>query len=86
MVELIHRLIPRDIEKLQRMDALVHIFDEVSGTDGAFAAGLCLSPERAIAFNPVLLVDEVSTIIGENFKHSDTIGENKVYSEKNFNN
>ncbi|CAF0835997.1 unnamed protein product [Adineta ricciae] len=50
MVELIRRVIPRDIvggnvEKLQRMDALVHIFYEVSGTSGAFAAGLGLIPQ-----------------------------------------
>jgi MFS family permease len=49
MVELIRRVIPRDIvggdvEKLQRMDALVHIFYEVSGTSGAFAAGIGLIP------------------------------------------
>ncbi|UJR24703.1 hypothetical protein I4U23_006077 [Adineta vaga] len=49
MVELIRRVIPRDIvggnvEKLQRMDALVHIFYEISGTSGAFAAGLGLIP------------------------------------------
>jgi len=49
MVELIRRVIPRDIvggdvEKLQKMDALVHIFYEVSGTSGAFAAGIGLIP------------------------------------------
>jgi MFS family permease len=49
MVELIRRVIPRDIvggdvEKLQRMDALVHIFYEISGTGGAFAAGIGLIP------------------------------------------
>ena len=49
MVELIRRVIPRDIvggdsEKLQRMDALVHIFYEVSGTAGAFTAALGLIP------------------------------------------
>jgi len=42
MVELIRRVIPRDIvggdvNKLRRMDAIVHIFYEVSGTAGAFA-------------------------------------------------
>jgi hypothetical protein len=40
----------------------------------------------AIVFNPVLIVDEESTIIGENIKNSDIIGDNKVYSEKIFNN
>lgn len=49
MVELIRRVIPRDIvggnaEKLQRMDAVVHIFYEVSGTAGAFATALGLIP------------------------------------------
>ncbi|KAF8316251.1 uncharacterized protein EI90DRAFT_3134536 [Cantharellus anzutake] len=43
MVELIRRVIPRDIvganpEKLRRMDALVHIMYELSGTGGAFAS------------------------------------------------
>ena len=42
MVELIRRVIPRDIvggdvNKLRRMDATVHIFYEVAGTAGAFA-------------------------------------------------
>jgi MFS family permease len=49
MVELIRRVIPRDIvggdvDKLQRMDALVHIFYEISGTTGAFATGIVLIP------------------------------------------
>jgi MFS family permease len=49
MVELIRRVIPRDIvggdsRKLQRMDALVHIFYEVSGTAGAFTTALALIP------------------------------------------
>jgi hypothetical protein len=49
MVELIRRVIPRDIvggdvEKLQRMDALVHIFYEMSGTSGAFVVGIVLIP------------------------------------------
>lgn len=49
MVELIRRVIPRDIvgdhvEKLQKMDALVHIFYEVAGVSGAFATGLGLIP------------------------------------------
>ncbi|KAF8344241.1 uncharacterized protein EI90DRAFT_3028936 [Cantharellus anzutake] len=43
MVELICRVIPRDIvgtnpEKLRRMDALVHIMYEVSDTGGTFAS------------------------------------------------
>ncbi|CAF0952367.1 unnamed protein product [Rotaria sp. Silwood1] len=49
MVELIRRIIPRDIvggdvDKLQRMDSLVHICYEVSGTAGAFATALGLIP------------------------------------------
>ncbi|CAF1193982.1 unnamed protein product [Adineta ricciae] len=50
MVELIRRIIPRDIvgsdeEKLQRMDALVHVFYEVAGVSGAFVTGLVLIPK-----------------------------------------
>lgn len=49
MVELIRRVIPRDIvggnvQKLRRMDALVHIFYEISGTGGAFCTALALIP------------------------------------------
>src|SRR5262249_40049941 len=45
----IRRVIPRDIvgghiQKLRRMDALVHIFYEVSGTAGAFCTALALIP------------------------------------------
>lgn len=49
MVELIRRVIPRDIvggnvQKLRRLDALVHIFYESSGTAGAFCTALALIP------------------------------------------
>ena len=49
MVELIRRVIPRDIvggnvQKLRRMDAIVHIFYEVSGTAAAFCTSLALIP------------------------------------------
>ena len=49
MVELIRRVIPRDIvggniKKLRQLDALVHIFYEVSGTAGAFCTALALIP------------------------------------------
>lgn len=63
MVELIRRVIPRDIvggnvEKLQRMDALVHIFYEVSGTAGAFVTALGLIPRLgnnyAFIITPIL--------------------------------
>lgn len=63
MVELIRRVIPRDIvggdvQKLRRMDALVHIFYEVSGTAGSFATGLALIPRLgnnyAFIITPIL--------------------------------
>jgi hypothetical protein len=63
MVELIRRVIPRDIvggdaEKLQRMDALVHIFYEVAGTTAAFATALGLIPalgnNYAFIITPIL--------------------------------
>ena len=49
MVELIRRVIPRDIvgddaEKLQKMDAVVHVFYEIAGVSGAFTTGLGLIP------------------------------------------
>ncbi|KAK9241855.1 hypothetical protein V1506DRAFT_161345 [Lipomyces tetrasporus] len=49
MVELIRRVIPRDIvggnvQKLRSMDSLVHIFYEVAGTGGAFCTALALIP------------------------------------------
>ncbi|KLJ09222.1 hypothetical protein EMPG_15363 [Blastomyces silverae] len=49
MVELIRRVIPRDIvggnvQKLRRLDALVHIFYEIAGTSGAFCTALALIP------------------------------------------
>ena len=49
MVELIRRIIPRDIvgtdeEKLQRMDALVHVFYEIAGVTGALTTALVLIP------------------------------------------
>ncbi|EAQ85512.1 hypothetical protein CHGG_09526 [Chaetomium globosum CBS 148.51] len=50
MVELIRRVIPRDIvggnvQKLKKMDSLVHIFYEISGTAGAFTTGLAIIPQ-----------------------------------------
>lgn len=50
MVELIRRVIPRDIvggdvQKLRRLDALIHIFYEISGTAGAFCTALALIPQ-----------------------------------------
>lgn len=50
MVELIRRVIPRDIvgghvQKLRRMDAVIHIFYEIAGTSGAFCTALALIPK-----------------------------------------
>lgn len=50
MVELIRRVIPRDIvggdiQKLRRMDAMVHIFYEVAGTGASFCTALALIPK-----------------------------------------
>jgi MFS family permease len=70
MVELIRRIIPRDIvgsdeEKLRRMDALVHIFYEISGVSGAFTTGLVLIPRLgnnyAFIITPILF--SLSSII-----------------------
>ena len=49
MIEVIRRVIPRDIvggniEKLQRMNALVSIFFEIAGISGTFVTGLVLIP------------------------------------------
>ncbi|CAF3650515.1 unnamed protein product [Rotaria sordida] len=49
MVELIRRVIPGDIvgsddEKLQRMDAIVHVFYEIAGVSGALVTGVVLIP------------------------------------------
>jgi MFS family permease len=65
MIELIRRVTPRDIvggdvQKLRRMDAMVHIFYEVSGTGGAFATALALIPglgnNFAFLITPILFV------------------------------
>ena len=62
-VESIHRVIPRDIvghhvKKLQRFDALVHIFYAISGAIGAFVTGLFLIPKlgnnQAFLITPIL--------------------------------
>ena len=59
MVELIRRIIPRDIvggnvQKLRRLDALVHIFYEVSGTGGAFCTALALIPRLGNNFSFII--------------------------------
>ncbi|KAF9559686.1 hypothetical protein EC968_006510 [Mortierella alpina] len=64
MVELIRRVIPRDIVggdviKLKRMDAIVHVFYEVAGTSGAFFSTflvLRLGNAIAPAMTPFLFV------------------------------
>ncbi|KAF9900333.1 hypothetical protein EC991_007476 [Linnemannia zychae] len=64
MVELIRRVIPRDIVggdviKLKRMDAIVHVFYEIAGTAGAFfSTFLVLKLGNAIApaMTPFLFV------------------------------
>ena len=59
MVELIRRVIPRDIvggnvQKLRRMDAMVHIFYEVAGTSGAFCTALGLIPALGNNFSFII--------------------------------
>jgi hypothetical protein len=62
MVELIRRVIPRDIvggdvQKLRRMDATVHIFYEITGTAGAFCTALALIP--ALGNNMAFIITPV---------------------------
>jgi MFS family permease len=63
MVELIRRVIPQEIvgsneEKLERMDALVHVFYEISGVCGALITALILIPRLgnnyAFIITPIL--------------------------------
>lgn len=59
MVELIRRVIPRDlvggnVQKLRRMDSLVHIFYETSGTAGAFCTALALIPRFGNNFSFII--------------------------------
>ncbi|KAH9882871.1 hypothetical protein J1614_000237 [Plenodomus biglobosus] len=59
MVELIRRVIPRDlvggnVQKLRRMDSLVHIFYEISGTAGAFCTALALIPHFGNNFSFII--------------------------------
>ena len=63
MVESINRVIPRDlvggqIQKLQKMDALIHLFYAISGAVGAFVTGLVLIPHlgnnNAFIITPIL--------------------------------
>jgi hypothetical protein len=59
MVELIRRVIPRDlvggnVQKLRRIDSLVHIFYEISGTAGAFTTALALIPHFGNNFSFII--------------------------------
>jgi hypothetical protein len=59
MVELIRRVIPRDlvggnVQKLRQMDSLVHIFYEISGTAGAFCTALALIPHFGNNFSFII--------------------------------
>jgi len=62
VLELVRRVLPRDIvgenpEKLQKMDAHVHIFYEIAGTSGAFATTPLvkkLGPVYALMLIPIL--------------------------------
>ncbi|RXW13057.1 hypothetical protein EST38_g12795 [Candolleomyces aberdarensis] len=64
MVELIRRVIPVDIvggdvNKLRRMDAMVHIFYEIAGTGGAFASWYAIDKwgdNKSFLLTPVFFV------------------------------
>ncbi|KXX82741.1 hypothetical protein MMYC01_200878 [Madurella mycetomatis] len=86
MVELIRRVIPRDIvggnvQKLRKMDSIVHIFYEISGTAGAFVTGLVIIPQlgnnMAFIITPIcFLISAVAWFfVGElNFKRETHTG------------
>ncbi|KAK0624413.1 major facilitator superfamily domain-containing protein [Immersiella caudata] len=91
MVELIRRVIPRDIvggdvQKLRKMDSIVHIFYEITGTAGAFTTGLVIIPSlgnnMAFIITPVcfafsaLIWSFLSTL---NFKPSHTSPNSKPH-------
>ncbi|KAK0615693.1 hypothetical protein B0T17DRAFT_592417 [Bombardia bombarda] len=66
MVELIRRIIPRDIvggnvQKLRKMDSIVHIFYEITGTAGAFATALGLIP--ALGNNKAFLITPICFLL-----------------------
>jgi hypothetical protein len=55
MVELIRRVIPRDIvggdvQRLRRMDAVVHVLYEVAGTTGAFTSKSMIYPIQTFTY------------------------------------
>ena len=93
MVELIRRVIPKDIvggnvQKLRRMDALVHIFYEVAGTAGSFTVALALIPRfgnnYSFVITPIFFTAASITwffISNLNFKGKDTalMGDQPTY-------
>ncbi|CAF0742760.1 unnamed protein product [Adineta steineri] len=98
-VESIHRVIPTDIvgnhvEKLQKFDALVHIFYAISGTIGAFVTGLILIPKLgnnyAFIITPILFTVSgmiwlfMSSLKKKRTKHNDKIISNKKKSKSNY--
>ncbi|EPS44772.1 hypothetical protein H072_1209 [Dactylellina haptotyla CBS 200.50] len=90
MVELIRRVIPRDIvggnmQKLKRMDSLVHIFYEITGTGGALATALALIPacgnNQSFIITPLLYLCAASMWFMIRLPHSYQI---EVGKEKNY--
>ncbi|KAF9348575.1 hypothetical protein BGX26_013029 [Mortierella sp. AD094] len=97
MVELIRRVIPKDVVggdviKLKRMDAIVHVFYEIAGTGGAFFASylvLNLGTAIAPAMSPFLFVFAAVawSFIGllesdhENRKQLETLEESSIFSQ-----
>lgn len=97
MVELIRRVIPRDIVggdviKLKRMDATVHVLYEVAGTAGAFFSTflvLRLGNALAPSISPFLFVFACITwsCIGlldsdvENRKHLESLSESSLFAQ-----
>lgn len=93
MVELIRRVIPKDIvggnvQKLRRMDALVHIFYEIAGTSGAFCTALALIPRfgnnysfiiTPIFFTAAAVVWSFISSLGFQAGKSEVMGEQPTY-------
>jgi MFS family permease len=98
-VESIHRVIPRDIvgyhvQKLQRFDALVHIFYAISGAIGAFVTGLVLIPtlgnNHAFIITPILFTAAgmiwlfMSSFKKKRIKRKDQVTSNGQKSKSNY--
>ncbi|KAK6529456.1 hypothetical protein TWF281_008629 [Arthrobotrys megalospora] len=90
MVELIRRVIPRDIvggnmQKLKRMDSLVHIFYEITGTTGALCTALALIPasgnNQSFIITPLLYLCAASMWFMIRLPHSYQV---EVGKEKNY--